>query len=422
MPDCRFDTLGEWLAWQETFHHSEIDLGLERVRAVADKLLNRPPLYPVITVAGTNGKGSVLAYLQAILNAAGYRTGLFTSPHLVRYNERIAVNGEFASDAELIQAFAAVDGARADTSLTYFEFSALAALHIFESAEVDVGLLEIGMGGRLDAVNIVDPDVAVITNIGLDHQSWLGHDREAIGREKAGVMRSRRPVVCGDPDPPATLLAHAKEIGAELQCVNRDFRYLKQASAWTFQGRAARLENLPLPSLQGDVQVANAALALAALQCLGDRLPVAVGHAQKGLASAVLPGRIQQLGRAPLWVLDVCHNGESARVLANWLATHPCRGRTRLVLGMLRDKNVQAVVDALSAQVEEWYLAGLSGARGLPSEALAERVGPGARRVVGAFASVEEACARAAREAGQDDRIVVCGSFHTVGAALALEL
>lgn len=418
----RFATLGEWLAWQETFHHSEIDLGLDRVLRVARELLELPPRYPVITVAGTNGKGSVLACLQAIARAAGYRTGLFTSPHLVRYNERVAVAGESASDELLIDAFAAVDAARGSTSLTYFEFSALAALLIFQRSAVDVGLLEIGMGGRLDAVNIIAPDVAVITNIGLDHQAWLGDDREAIGREKAGIMREGRPVVCGDPDPPCSLLAHAHETGAQLLQVNRDYGFARTGSGWAFHGQGSQLEDLPLPALRGEIQVANAALALAALECLGGRLPVATGHIRSGLAAMRLPGRIQLRGAAPLWVLDVCHNPDSAKVLADWLAAQPCPGRTRLVLGMLRDKDVEAVAQILAPEVDEWYLAGLSGGRGLSAADLAIRVADVATPDPMTFSSVAAACRKAAGDAAVDDRIVVCGSFHTVGESLTLEL
>lgn len=418
----RFATLGEWLAWQETFHHSEIDLGLDRVLRVARELIELPPRYPVITVAGTNGKGSVLACLQAILLAADYRTGLYTSPHLIRYNERVAIAGEMADDAVLMEAFAAVDAARGSTSLTYFEFSTLAALLIFQRREVDVGLLEIGMGGRLDAVNIVAPDVAVITNIALDHQAWLGHDREAIGREKAGIMRTGRPVVCGDPEPPHSLVAHAGEIGAHLLRVNQDYDFARTGSGWAFRGQSSSIEDLPLPALRGETQVANAALALAALQCLGDRLPVATGHIRSGLTGITLPGRVQLRGSAPQWVLDVCHNPDSAAVLADWLAAEPCSGRTRLVLGMLGDKDVEAVARILAPRVDVWYLASLAGSRGLSASALAGRIGPVVAPGALTFASVAGACKKAAADATADDRIVVCGSFHTVGEALALEL
>lgn len=420
MSKPRFANLAEWLAWQETLHHSEIELGLERVAAVAQRMLELPPDYPVLTVAGTNGKGSVCAYLQAILTAAGYRVGVYSSPHLMRYNERIQINGVPVADEALLRAFQDIDTARRDSTLTYFEFATLAALFVFAEAAVDVAVLEVGMGGRLDAVNVVDADIALITNIGLDHQEWLGEDREQIAGEKAGIMRSGRPALCGDRQAPAGLHEHARRIGAQFFCLGTDFDARCDGDTWRFEFADKVVGGLPAPALQGAVQLDNAALALAALTRLGDRFPVALGHVAKGLQSAVLPGRIQIKGRSPRWLLDVCHNDEAAAVLADWLAKNPCKGRTLVVLGMLADKNAQAVARLLAPQADAWYLAGLAGARGQSAGELAARIGGelGAQPTT-ALDSVPQACDAAREAAGPDDRIVVCGSFHTVGAALA---
>ncbi|NNF51694.1 MAG: bifunctional tetrahydrofolate synthase/dihydrofolate synthase [Gammaproteobacteria bacterium] len=419
----RFATLGKWLSWQETLHHSKVDLGLERLASVARTLLDLPPDFAVITVAGTNGKGSVCAYLNAALLAAGFKTGMFTSPHLQRYNERIQIDGRPVSDDRLVEVFQRIDAARGDTTITYFEFSALAALLVFADAAVDCAILEVGMGGRLDAVNIVDADVALITGIGLDHQAWLGDNREQISFEKAGIMRPGRPAVCGDRDPPARLLEHAESIGAPLLLIGRDFDVCRHERGWAYRAGSLVLPDLPLPALHGTVQLDNAAVAIAGFQALGDRFPLAVGHIKKALESVQLPGRVQVLGDRPAWILDVSHNPESARVLSEWLANGACAGRTHLVLGMLGDKDAPGVAAALSGVVDDWYLCGLPGDRGMSAADLGERI---AGHVVGMnvslHASVREACEAAAKAAGENDRIVVCGSFHTVGEALSLGL
>ena len=416
----RFDSLPEWLDWQQTLHHSEIDLGLPRVRSVAQALFDLPTDYPVITVAGTNGKGSVSAYLHAMLAAAGFKTGVFTSPHLQAYNERIQIDGKPVSDEQLVAAFARIDAARAHTSLTYFEFSALAALLLFDEFVVDCAILEVGMGGRLDAINIVDADVAIITNVALDHVQWLGTDREQIGAEKAGIMRSGKAAICGDRDPPASLLKHARETGARLKCLGRDFDCIRDGETWIYQSADAFLGGLPLPGLAGAIQIDNAAVAVAALQELGERFPVAIGHLHKGLKEAFLPGRIQRVGQDPEWILDVSHNPAAARVLADWLAATRANGQTLLVFAMLEDKDAAGVARVLAGNVDAWFLGSLAGSRALSARDLQKRIATCTQDArVSLFDTVAAACEAARRDAGPNDRIVVCGSFHTVWEALA---
>ncbi|HSP00336.1 MAG TPA: bifunctional tetrahydrofolate synthase/dihydrofolate synthase, partial [Thioalkalivibrio sp.] len=311
----RFDTLEQWLAWQETLHPKAIDLGLERVARVAGRLGLLEPSHAVITVAGTNGKGSTVALLDAIYRAAGYRVCTYTSPHLLRYNERIRIHGALASDEALCRAFDAVDTARGEESLSYFEFGTLAALWLFWEAAPDVAILEVGLGGRLDAVNIIDSDVAVITSIGIDHEAWLGSDREVIGAEKAGVFRAARPAVCGDPRPPASIQRRALDLGAKLYMAGRDFSWQAAAlgQGWQWQGPGAVvLADLPLPALFGPIQLNNAASALTAVTLLQARLAVSREALARGLQQVRLPGRFQQLRDKPLVILDVAHNPQGA--------------------------------------------------------------------------------------------------------------
>lgn len=412
----RFQTLNEWLTWQETLHPNPIELGLERVRVVRDALGLQTPPYFVCTVGGTNGKGSVVAYLEAIFAAAGYTTGAYFSPHLVRYNERIRINGIEAGDAALCESFARVDEARAATRLTYFEFGTLAALDIFRHNAVQVAVLEVGLGGRLDAVNVLDADVAVVSTIGIDHTDWLGADREAIGREKAGIFRAGRPAVCGDAAPPASLLAQAAAVGTDLRLRGQDFQWQEQPAGWAWQGRGWRLDDLPRPVLPGTFQLSNAAAALAALEAAEPQRPVTPAAISAGLRQARLAGRLQTLpGPVPV-LLDVAHNPQAAQALAAHLQAHPVSGRTLLVLGMLADKDVAAVGAALAPQVNAWFLGGLAGPRGLTAKALAAKL-PVDKPAC--FADIPAAHAAALAAAQPGDRIVVCGSFHTVGAVLA---
>ena len=428
----RFPTLDAWLRWQETLHPAEIELGLERVSAVFARL--RPELAPgafpcpVITVAGTNGKGSSVAMLEAILAAAGYRVGVYTSPHLLRYNERVRIAGAEAGDEALCVAFERIDQARGETSLTYFEFGTLAALDIFAAAALDVVVLEVGMGGRLDAVNILDPDVALITSIGIDHAQWLGNDREAIAREKGGILRKGRPGVYSGRDMPAALAQTAESLGAELNVLGREFTYHMRRSEWSWQSVEARRDALPLPALRGAHQLDNAAGVLMALACLADRLPVGQAAVRAGLLEARLPGRFEVLPGEVTRILDVAHNPEAAAALGEQLAGLPPVGKTRAVVGMLADKDHAGVFSAVADQVDQWYLADLQAPRGAKARQLAEVLGRvlegrGGSAPVRCFDSVSDACAAAAADSQSGegpggDRIVVFGSFYTVAEAL----
>ncbi len=420
MSAARFTRLQDWLDWQEALHPRTIDLGLERVARVAARLGCLRPAPVVISVAGTNGKGSSLALLEALLLGAGYRVGAYSSPHLLRYNERIRLGGEMIDDASLCAAFARVDAARAETSLTYFEFGTLAALDIMGARPLDVALLEVGLGGRLDAVNVVDADAALITSIGLDHTEWLGTDRDSIAREKAGIMRRGRPAICAEPDPPAGLVQAAARHGAKLLLAGRDFSYSVEASSWTWRGNGPALAGLPLPALAGAHQLANAAGVLSLLAAIG--LPLERAALERGLRAVHLPGRIQRIAGEVEQVLDVSHNAQAAEALAAALRGLPLPGRCHAVIGMLRDKDAAAFVRALQAEVQQWYVTGLAAPRASPPEALAATI----RAVTGqpaAAVGVDMAqtrrAVRAATRAG--DRILVCGSFHTVAQWSELE-
>ncbi|MAT65563.1 MAG: bifunctional tetrahydrofolate synthase/dihydrofolate synthase [Gammaproteobacteria bacterium] len=417
----RFDSLAEWLRWQETLHPREIELGLDRVRAVADRLGLLQPACPVVTVGGTNGKGSTLASLEAIYSHAGYRTGLYTSPHLIRYNERIRIEQCEAGDAGIMAAFAAIDVARGDISLTYFEFGTLAALWLFARAQVDVMLLEVGLGGRLDAVNILDADVAVVTSIGLDHMDWLGETRDLIAREKAGIFRAGRPAICGDPDPPPALAAAAAECGAHWYALDRAFGSRRSRDGyWDWWSLQHDWQELPLPALGGGVQLHNAAAALMAVECLQSRLPVARGAIAGGLATAVLAGRCQQLTQDGIeLVLDVAHNAEAAAALAAWLAAHPAAGRTRAVYAGLADKDVRSVLAPLLPGVDCWYVGSLSGSRARHADSVLPLLVEADAAATG-YDDVAAAWHAARADSRPDDRILVFGSFLTVGEVLRL--
>ena len=411
----RFHTLEEWLRWQERLNPREIDLGLERVREVWQSLSTGLDGATVITVAGTNGKGSTIALLESILRQAGYRTGSYTSPHLVRYNERIRLQGEPVSDERILEAFEAIDLARGDLPLTYFEFGTLAALWIMAREKVEVALLEVGLGGRLDAVNIIDADLAIITSIDLDHQSWLGADRESIGREKAGIFRPGRPAVFSAREMPESVAVAADELGARLYRNGIDFQVMAEAETWNWQAPLRRLEALPYPGLAGAHQLDNAAGAVMALTLLAERLPVSEESVREGLRSAWLPGRIQRLWRQEVeWVLDVAHNPHAVESLHETLQQRPAGGKTFALLGMLKDKDFPAVIDGFDGLVDEWHYASLEGERGLPADAL------NSHRAGRTHDSVSEAVRHLQERAMPGDRVVVFGSFHTVGQALPL--
>jgi dihydrofolate synthase/folylpolyglutamate synthase len=421
----RFNTLDEWLAWQETLHPLAIDLGLERIRPVLLRLALQQPPCAVITVGGTNGKGSSVAMLDAILRAAGYRVGAYTSPHLLRYNERICIDGVAVDDATLCAAFERVDQARQDASLTYFEFGTLAAFSIFAAmqataAPLDVVILEVGMGGRLDAVNLWDADVALVTAIGIDHTAWLGDTREEIAFEKAGIFRAGRPAVCGDPDPPHTLLQHADKIGAPLYRFGRDFGYNVDGMAWSWWSVTQRRHALPHPALRGPFQLQNAAGVLMVLELLGQALPLPVnqGDIRQGLSAVQLAGRFQVLPGMPLRILDVAHNPHGAQVLAQSLRTQPCAGQTHAVMSMLADKDIDGVISVMRDVIDVWHVAGLDVPRGVSGAQLAGRLQAAGITSVHVHASVTAAYQQAGSHAQPIDRVVVFGSFYTVAEVL----
>ena len=409
-------SLDGWLAYISAQHPATIALGLERVSGVWERMaLAAPPV--AITVGGTNGKGSTCAILERILLEAGYRVGLYTSPHLLRYNERVRLRGEDAADAPLADGFAVVEAARGDTPLTYFEFATLAALALFAREEVEVAVLEVGLGGRLDAVNIIDADCAIVASVALDHQSYLGADRESIGFEKAGIFRSGRPAIYGDTDPPARLLAQAQSIGAHLQVLGRDFRFEAQDRQWDFIGRRGARRALPIPALRGRWQLKNASSALTALDELAERLPVSLGEVKRGLATVRLAGRLQALPGRPAVVLDVAHNPHAAHSLAEGLGEMGFFENTFAVFGILADKDIAGVVDAVAHRIDRWFVAAPESERAAAADSVAQLLeARGAR--ARSFATIGAALEAARREAGPNDRIVVFGSFYTVADAL----
>jgi len=395
--------LATWLHYLEHLHSQAIELGLDRIQRVAAQLDLLKPAPFVFTVAGTNGKGTTCRTLETLLIAAGYRVGVYSSPHLVRYTERVRIQGEEISEAHHSASFARIEAGRGDISLTYFEFGTLSALNLFRQAALDVVILEVGLGGRLDATNIVDADVAVITSIALDHTDWLGPDRESIGREKAGVFRAGKPAVVGEADMPATIAAVAAEKGAQLLQINRDWQWQRHSEGWTLQDAAGELCDLPLPQ----VPLPNAATALAALRASGLNVSEETIRAQ--LPNAVLAGRFQTVSHAPQVILDVAHNPHAAAYLASRLAELPRSGQVYAVAGMLHDKDIAGTLAALAPQVTHWYCAPLEGPRGASAAELLTHLDSGT-----AYANVNAAWQAARAQASAEDVILVCGSFHTV--------
>jgi dihydrofolate synthase/folylpolyglutamate synthase len=412
-------SLAEWLAYLETLHPKTIALGLDRVRDVYARL-HVEPACPVVTVGGTNGKGSTAIFVERMLGSDRYRAGLYTSPHLLAYNERVRIAGAMATDAELCEAFASVEAVRRDTPLTYFEFGTLAALWLFARARLDVWVLEVGLGGRLDAVNIVDADVAVVTTVALDHTDYLGPTREDIGREKAGIFRAQRPAICADPEPPASLVEHAKAVGATLLTLGVDFGYEAQGSQWKYFGPGGPRYGLPYPALRGSYQLANAATALTALDALKDRVPVAMNAVRQALVGIELAGRFQVLPGRPATVLDVAHNPQAARAFAENLGAMGFHPRTLAVFGIMADKDIDAVIAALARRVDVWLAATLPPPRGATAAMLTERLMRAgiAAEAIRVFATPEQAYGAARGMADETDRIIVFGSFLTVAAAL----
>ncbi len=418
---ARFHTLAEWLAWQEGLHVREIDLGLDRVREVASRLGLLQPDYHVITVAGTNGKGSCVEMLRAILSAAGYRTGCYTSPHLLRYNERIRIGEEMVGDEALCQAFAEVDRARGEISLTYFEFGTLAALYLFRRAELEAAVLEVGLGGRLDAVNLLDAEAALVTSIELDHVEWLGETREQIAREKAGIFRRGAVAVCAESDPPRTLLEEVQRLKMRRFANGRDYHYRIAGEGWDFECGDEVLRGLPRPALEGEFQLQNAAAVLALLQGLRETLPVAREDIEQGLREVRLAGRFQRIPGAVELILDVAHNPQAAAVLADQLRERPVPGRTWCLLGMLRDKDCTGVGQILGPLIDGWHVCSLQATRGAAAPLLADALrAAGVEEEIRVHHSVEEGYREVLSRARPGDRVVVMGSFLTVGAVLPL--
>ncbi len=459
-------TLNEWLTYLESVHHSQIDLGLDRIRDVANTLGLSTDYY-VITVGGTNGKGSVCAMLEAMLHAGGYRTGCYTSPHLVTFNERIRVNQALATDEQIIEQLARIEDARGTTiSLSYFEFATLAALLLFQQEGVDVALLEVGLGGRLDAVNVVDPDCSVITSIDLDHTDYLGDNREAIGFEKAHIFRPGKPAICADPMPPQTVIEHAEKIGADLWLFGRDFNYSGDQLQWAYAGRSIRRNALGYPALRGANQLLNASAALAVLEAMRPDLSVPTHALRLGLLHAALPGRFQIMPGQPVVILDVAHNPHAAGALGQNLAQMPSTGQTFGVVGLFHDKDIDGVLAHVVDHIDHWYCTQPGGPRALPAPTLAVHVekaraqatkrrehthdqahqsvaatahpgqgvwtnghAPSVRPAVRArhatvdgelltFSDPVEAFEKAQEKATLNDRILVFGSFDTVGPVL----
>lgn len=424
----RFANLHEWLAWQEQLHPSEIDLGLDRVAAVYQRWLQRKklenPAFTIISVAGTNGKGSCVAMLDAIYRAAGYTVGAYTSPHLKNYNERISINGVTVSDQQLCEVFDEIDQCREDISLTYFEFGTLAAIALMYEANVDLAILEVGLGGRLDAVNVLDADVAVITSIGIDHQAWLGDDREKIALEKAGIARSEHPVVCGDLQVPDSLTHYLEEIGAPLYLINRDYFLEKSQTdlsrnTWNWSNQNRKRSSLPLPALRGDTQLYNAATVLQVLDLLLQKHPVTQAEIRQGLSNALIPARFQVIpGDVPI-IVDVAHNVQAAKALADNLASLSCAGSTIAVFGCFNDKDLAGIIQQMVPVVDQWFVATLAGPRAASADDIARHL---AQYCVGKPVTICDSIAMAKdsaiKAASLGDRVVMFGSFFVASEVL----
>lgn len=413
---ANFTTLHEWLRWQESLHVTDIELGLERCRVVADAMELKAPAKTVVTVAGTNGKGSSVAMLDSIWRAAGYTVATYTSPHLLRYNERIRVNGNEATDAAICAAFQRIELARGETPLTYFEFGTLAALTLFSEADPDIAILEVGLGGRLDAVNIVDADVALIATIGIDHVEFLGADRESIALEKAGIMRAGKPAVCSDVDMPSSLSLRAAELGVALEVLGTTYRFSDDGSSWSWWSGDTAYAELPKPNLTGTYQLSNAAGVLRVIDLLSERLPVPAAALKRGLVDVDLAGRFQRLPGNIETIVDVAHNAQAVAAFVSALRQQPAAARTHVILGMLRVKDRESVIEALAPVADTWHLATVVARRGATSAELLESF----RRVLGngpkaeTYDSVASAYRAVCAAAAPDDRIVALGSFLVV--------
>ena len=419
----RFDNLQSWLGWQETLHPTEIELGLERIKNVWNAV--HPEVFSpvVITVAGTNGKGSSCAMLESIYLAAGYKVGCYTSPHFIRYTERIHIQGLEVDDAVLCDAFETIDRARGNLSLTYFEFGTLAALLLFSQAELEVVILEVGLGGRLDAVNIIDADVALLTSVGLDHMDWLGNNRDEIGLEKAGVFRQGHPAICAESTPPESVIQHANKIGAALLLQDKDFKAMKMDTTWSWSGPNNQSRySLPAPALRGEIQIQNASAVLMVLQSLESRLPVNQNQLRQGLLSVVIPGRFQVVaGDIPV-ILDVAHNPAAAEVLCKNMVARNCSANTHAVCGMLADKDIESVINIMDSVITDWHLVPIQAARGASVERLSRHLQSLGHKDIFISDTVQQAISQIGKKAQPGDQIIVFGSFYVVADALRCNL
>ncbi|MSQ80485.1 MAG: bifunctional tetrahydrofolate synthase/dihydrofolate synthase [Candidatus Methylopumilus sp.] len=406
--------LNDWLGYIESTHPSTIDLSLERIKLVAKRLnLNIP--FPLITVGGTNGKGSTCAILESIYKTAGYKVGCYTSPHFLLFNERIKVDAQPISDHLICDALLKIESVREDVSLTYFEYGTLAAMIIFAEESIDVAILEIGLGGRLDAVNIFEPDCSIVTTVDLDHMDYLGETREAIGFEKAGIYRANKSAICGDFNPPKSLIQHAESIHAPLKLIGKHFNYELHHDSFDFLIDSSFLMNVPLPNLQGNFQIANASMALMAVKSIEDKLPVNESAIQKGIASAYLLGRFQEIQKNPSLILDVAHNPQAALSLSHNLRGQPIKGKTIAVFSILADKDILGVVRALSKDIDDWYISMIQHERAASVqmiEDMIKKINPSFR--VMQFKNIQKAYQFAFKKASENDRIIVFGSFFTV--------
>ena len=413
-------SLADWLAWQETLNPAEIELGLERIRKVAGQLALEPPSGAVFVVTGTNGKGSCASFIDAMLRSGGVRTGLYTSPHLIKYNERIRIAGAPVDDEALVKAFEAIEAVRCETPLTFFEYGTLAALKLFTERECDAWVLEVGLGGRLDAVNIVDADFSVITTVDIDHCEWLGNDLESIAFEKAGIMREAHPAFFGDRQVPAAIVAAADQLNSDLSLLGRDFAYVRHADSWSWRSASVTLDTLPLPHGAGEEQLRNISTALAVINAFDPHLIADKSAVVDAIRLHGLPGRFQIHTDEYEWILDVAHNRQSAAALLAKLEQLPqAEGvSTIVVIGMLADKQAEEFVSQLAVLADRWITCDTAGARGSSARQLAERIEPVVDAPVLAVGSVADSLEQARRFASPGDRILICGSFTVVGPAL----
>jgi len=420
----KFKNLDEWFDWLFHFKGNDIYLGLERCVEVARRLDLLTPSYPVVTIGGTNGKGSSVALLESILLAGQYHVACYTSPYLVCYNERIRIDGQDVSDEELHQAFEIVYQFSEDVPLTYFEFGTVAALQVFRQHNIDIAILEVGMGGRLDAVNMIDPNIALVTSVGIDHTKFLGNDRESIGFEKAGIFRAQRPAVCADPNPPQRLIAQAEKLGCSLYLLNRDFHYEKNSDfSWTWQCAEHSYENLPMPRLFGDFQLQNASGVLMVAHLLRAQFSFSPSTLSEGLRTVKLRGRFQIMeGEIPR-IFDVAHNPHGAEILKNTLKQYPCQGKTHAVVSVLKDKDILGIFRIMRKCIAEWHIAALDAPRSASVQDLMDilQAVAVAETHIHVYDSIGNAYKTALSLAKKGDRVLVFGSFYTVGEILAYE-